>query len=497
MRNRTRTMSAVAVVLGAAMTGAVALSASAAESGGTAGATGTGASAKAQQIREDFNGDGYNDLAVGAPRNADSAGYVTVVYGSATGLDPATRTVIDQNTPGVPDTAEAGDRFGDSLTARDLDGDGITDLAVRSSTEQVDSPRGDGTVTLLWGAKGGLSGAGAALVDRDAGEQVYGLGTNLTGGDFDGDGHQDLLMHRGEGGYSVLRGPFTRDGKWAAEQKVNLTEGDSGVITVIAGDVTGDGADDLVVLESMEEMARPGDFFKGGKNGLQHSSTLPQGATGAIADFDKDGYGDLAYREVPEGVVENLPYDSGTVKIRYGSASGPSTRTATFTQATAGVPGANEDGDQFGGTLSAGDVNGDGYADLAVGVPYEAIGDRADAGSFVLLKGGSKGLTGTGAQAMSQDFAGVPGVAEAKDRFGGQLRLLDYGKDGKADLAVSAPDENDGNGAVWYFAGAATGLTTDGVRSFAPGDVGSPAAAAGFGTTFGGSVFAPLSGQND
>ncbi|MGH3309937.1 MAG: FG-GAP-like repeat-containing protein [Streptomyces sp.] len=495
-------MSAVAVALGAAVAGTLACSAGAAEpgdtgSGGERPAQARSAAAQAQQIREDFNGDGYNDLAVGAPGNADFTGYLSIVYGSASGLDPATRTVIDQNTPGVPDTAEPGDYFGDTLAARDLDGDGITDLAVLSRGETTEAPRGEGSVTLLWGAKAGLSGKDAALLRPGQGEQVFGLGSNLTGGDFNGDGDQDLLMWRGgDGGHSVLRGPFTRTGTWAGEQKVELTQGDSEVMSVVAGDVTGDGADDLAVLESMEEMARPGDFFTGGKNGLRHSSTLPHGATGAIGDFDKDGYGDLAYRAVPGGVVENLPYDSGTVKVRYGTASGPGQRTATFTQATPGVPGANEKADQFGGTLAAGDVTGDGYADLAAGVPFEAIGDKKEAGSFVLLKGGAKGLTGTGAQAMSQDFAAVPGVAEASDRFGGAVRLLDFGKDAKADLAVSAPGENEKNGAAWYFPGGAKGLTTSGVRSFAPGDVGAPAAAAGFGRTFGGSVYAPLWGQD-
>ncbi|OEV25562.1 hypothetical protein AN219_25635, partial [Streptomyces nanshensis] len=63
-------------------------------------------------------------------------------------------------------------------------------------------------------------------------------------------------------------------------------------------------------------------------------------------------------------------------------------RTSTLTQNSPGVPGVNEEGDEFGKALAAGDVNGDGYADIAVGVPGEDIGSGAsgkDAGAVVQL----------------------------------------------------------------------------------------------------------------
>ncbi|MGW7518734.1 FG-GAP-like repeat-containing protein [Streptomyces sp. NPDC054796] len=491
-RTQRRTRSAAAVGLAAALTGGFALTALTA---GTAGAAAPGAQA-AQQVREDFNGDGYQDLAIGAPGTYgqdSSAGYVAVVYGSPTGLDPATRTVLGQDSPGVPGAAERGDLFGHRLVARDLDGDGLTDLAVSSPGESRANPVGAGSATVLWGARSGLSGQGSVVVDPGE-DETYGVGDDLTGGDFDGDGAQDLLMFRGDArGYTVLRGPFTRAGAPASEEAVELTTGDSYVLSLAAGDVTGDGADDLFVLQSFEEMGRGTRFFAGGDDGLTARGTLlPSAATGAVGDFDKDGFGDYAYRQVPGGVVENLPYDSGTVKVLYGTASGPGTRTATFTQATAGVPGTSEANDQFGATLSAGDVNGDGYDDLAAGVPFEAIGTKKAAGSTVLLRGAKAGLTGTGAQAFHQDSAGVGGVAEAGDRFGGAVRLLDSSGDGKAGLAVSAPGENGGNGAVWSLRGASGGLTATGSRAFGPGALGAPATTARFGASFAGPAYAPL-----
>ncbi|MEV6664174.1 integrin alpha [Streptomyces nigra] len=92
----------VALAVVAAATGAATLPAAHAAAGGDASA-GAG-------IRADFNGDGYADLAVAAPDatvdGKTGAGYVAVVYGSATGLKPASKQVISQNTPGVTDSAE-------------------------------------------------------------------------------------------------------------------------------------------------------------------------------------------------------------------------------------------------------------------------------------------------------------------------------------------------------------------------------------------------------
>ncbi len=209
------------------------------------------------------------------------------------------------------------------------------------------------------------------------------------------------------------------------------------------------------------------------------TTSTPLAATysGAIADVDKDGYGDLIVRDIGDN-YEDMPYQKGTILVRYGTPAGPSaTRTAKITQDTAGVPGVGEEGDEFGSSISAGDVNGDGYADVAVGIPGEDIDAVADAGSTVLLKGSRTGLTGTGAQAFHQSTTGVPGVSEKNDKFGAQVLLSDTNKDGKADLTATAPTE-DGtyadSGAAWYLRGAASGLTVTGITSYSLRSLGLP-----------------------
>ncbi|MET7638748.1 FG-GAP-like repeat-containing protein [Streptomyces sp. NPDC005438] len=476
MRNRTK--GAVAAGLALTVAGAVAVTAGAATSDGTDGPSRGKA---AEKVKEDFNGDGYEDLAIAAPQVDDDAkGYVAVVYGSAKGLNLSTRSVIPMDAVDMPEVEKG--RFADKLAAADLDGDGVTDLAV-----QVQGA-GKDRMVALWGAKGeggGLSASRSAVL-HDA--------ERMATGDFNGDGQQDLFVteYMKDEEATLLQGPFTREGKPAKEQALDIRAGDDDAVGVTAGDINGDGADDVYVSRSMEESSRVGVLLTGGKDGLTKTDWEgPLSLPATIGDFDGDGYGDLAYREVPDGIVEGPWTDSGTVKVRYGGKDGFSDRTATFTQATPGVPGANEEGDVFGATLSAGDVDGDGRDDLAVGVPGEAIGTLKHAGSTVLLKGSADGLTGTGAQAFSQDSPGVPGVAEAGDKFGGNLRLLDFDNDGKADLADSAPGENESNGAVWAFPGTSSGLGVDKGISFAPGDLGAPADQALFGHNFNGSVEDP------
>ncbi|WP_367042940.1 FG-GAP-like repeat-containing protein [Streptomyces sp. Je 1-332] len=423
----------------------------------------------------DFNHDGYADLAVSAPRGAvngtSGAGYVSIVYGSASGADTAHAKQVDRTTAGVPGDPEQDGGFGANTEAADLDGDGYTDLTVNNG-------KGD---AVLWGSANGLTQGGEL-----PGEYV----NDLKSGDFNGDGKADLVANSSST-LEVRYGPFTRDGKPASTTSVDNQ--DDGPQDLMVGDVTGDGADDLVTSHGFEEMQHSSRLWKGSEDGLAKTSTQTKKFTtnGVIADVNKDGYGDLVAREVDE-VSEVQAYDAGAIRVVYGSKTGFSTRTAKIDQDTAGVPGVGEEGeinspdkgDQFGYSVTAGDVTGDGYQDIVVGVPGENLDTVEDAGAVVLLKGGANGLTGTGAQAFNQTTANVPGVSEKDDAFGTAVQLTDVNKDGRADLTVGTPQE-DGttkdSGAAWLLRGAGAGLTTTGITSFSPSSLGTPEAGALFG----------------
>ncbi|MFY1672498.1 hypothetical protein ACN27G_21430 [Plantactinospora sp. WMMB334] len=179
------------------------------------------------------------------------------------------------------------------------------------------------------------------------------------------------------------------------------------------------------------------------------------GAAVVTADFNKDGYADVAVG-APGDTIGGVA--SGTVSVFPGSASGPGAGVR-LTQTNLNNA-ANEAGDQFGATLAAGDFNKDGYPDLAVGIPGEAIG-TIKAGALGVFYGKAAGLT-TGTWYDQEDNGGSN---EAGDQFGTALAAGDFNRDGFADLAVGLPNEGpDGSsvrgGDVAVFKGAAGGIAS-------------------------------------
>ncbi|MDX3520529.1 FG-GAP-like repeat-containing protein [Streptomyces scabiei] len=428
----------------------------------------------------DFNGDGFADLVVNAPRaaiaGAESAGYVSVLYGSAAGADTAHPQTISRTTSWLPEEVKKGIAFGNSTAARDLDGDGYTDLAVGAFNDAD---------AILWGSANGLSSATA----------FAGRVSRAVDGDFDGDGQGDLVT-TGEGGLRIQLGPFTRAGVPARISSIEIDEYDE-IWEITVGDMDGDGKDDLITTGGFEEKSYQAQWRKGTSTGVTQAARSTGYFTlgGVVADVNLDGYGDYISREVGH-ISEERSNEAGNVRVVYGSANGPSTRTTKITQDTKGVPGVSEDdddhfddvgGDQFGSSVAAGDVTGDGYPDIAVGVPGEDIGSVRDAGAVVLLKGGTAGLTGIGAQAFDQSGPEVPGVAETGDQFGAAVCLLDVNSNNRADLAAGAPTE-DGtykdSGAAWLFRGSKNGLITTNIASFGPAALKAPEKEALFGRGF-------------
>ncbi|WP_069762857.1 FG-GAP and VCBS repeat-containing protein [Streptomyces sp. LUP47B] len=441
--------------------------------GGIPALAGTAAAAAPKSVHDvvdDFNGDGYKDLAVGAPiatvGGKQGAGYVTVMYGGPHGLTKDHRTIISRSTSGIPGDPAAGENFGYQLSTGDLDGDRRTDLIIGQASSTRDA-------VVVWGGQGGLSG----------GVSVPAATTQA--GDFDGDGKQDLVLFRGGRApgddplgteATVWRGPVSRAGKPAATQDFGSTKVEPyDVMYAAAGDVNGDGRDDLALTVYLGDGGIGSQFYLANPSGGAFTFAAAPEGSGQVAfgDVNGDGF---------EDVVRGVPNDS-TVTVALGSAAGlkPASTWKSYSQDTEGVPGATEEEDRFGDAVAAGDVNGDGYADVAVGAPGEALGDKGGAGMVNVLYGSHDGLTGNAAQGFTQDTDGVPGAAESSDNFGGSVSLLDINGNGYADLAAAAPRENSGDGAVWSLRGRPTGIVTDAAFTFGPVTIGAPSAKAWFG----------------
>ena len=158
-------------------------------------------------------------------------------------------------------------------------------------------------------------------------------------------------------------------------------------------------------------------------SGRASTGTLPS----VRMDFNGDGLGDLAIG-VPNEAVGTVT-NAGAVNVIYGSTGGLSA-TATpdqfWTQNTPNVAGVADVDDAFGKALAAGDFNGDGVADLAIGVPFEDIAGLDGAGAVNVIYGSAGGLSATATpdQFWSQDSANVNDACEFDDEFGAAVAAV-------------------------------------------------------------------------
>jgi|CXWL01.1.fsa_nt_gi hypothetical protein len=242
------------------------------------------------------------------------------------------------------------------------------------------------------------------------------LGTALAAGDFDHDGHADLAI--GIPGETVG------------------ASGDAGLVSIVYG-VDGGLAAGLVESFDADDFAALG---FAAENGDRFGSALASG------DFDDDGYHDLAIA-APQKLVTRADLSThaaaGVVFVLYGSPSGLAVAgQQVWHQGRNGLAGVAELDDRLGEALAAGDVDGDGRDDLAIGAPFEDVGAVVDAGGVNLLYGAAGGLTATSHVNLvwTQDTFGLS-IGD-DDQFGSVLALGDFAADGAADLAIGAPDED-------------------------------------------------------
>ncbi|UUU42226.1 FG-GAP-like repeat-containing protein [Streptomyces sp. NBC_00162] len=469
-------------------TALAALTVAAVAGGGLLLPAGTAAAADAPAPKGDFNGDGFADVVVGAPNakvgEVKAAGQVVVLYGSAGGVTASKRQLLSQESPGIPDAAEAYEGFGGVSAAGDFDGDGFCDLAVTAHHEN----EGAGLLTVVWGSKGGLTD-GVTLEDPDklASPGIQNRrtwGGKLAVGDFDGDGKDELVVAASTNATAnstlyTFRN-IARSGRQAAPVKTplgfRLTHDLEGLAS---GDVDGDGRDDLVLAGAVSGLNH---YVPGSPTGLLPGAAKALGAGDeqAVGDINGDGYGDVVIGNRSAG-------KGGQILVAYGSAAGPSATPAVIDQNTPGVPGASEQGDDFGVSLALGDIDGDGYQDLAVGSYGESLDPVSLAGGVHVFRGSASGLvTGTGVQAVNRTSPGVPGDARQAEQFGIAVTLTDANKDGKADLIVGSGDADGGNsGSVTYLPSNGAKVAAPGSRLVLPGEAGLAATAGlGFGSRF-------------
>jgi hypothetical protein len=436
------------IILLVAMTVAGTLAASAPAVAGTGGSRPQG---KASNTA-DFNGDGFADLAVGIPSEdvgtVDDAGAVQVLYGSDAGIQATSPDdqFWNQDSSKVKGAAQTGDEFGTSVASGDFNGDGFTDLAVGIPFEDVGTVADAGSIEVLYGSVSGLQATSPD--DQSWNQESPGVkgssetddhfGTSLVTGDFNADGWADL----------AIGSPLDEPG--------GIT--DAGEASVLYGTAAGLQAtapeDQLWHQDSPDviDTADVDDEF---------------GGSLAAADFNGDGFDDLAIGVPLEDVGGKT--DAGAVNVLYGSSAGlqaSSPDDQFWHQDSTGVQGSPGKDDEFGGSLAAADFNGDGFDDLAIGVPKETVSGKDNAGAAAVLYGSAMQLQADAPddQLWNRDSDDVTASAEAFDKFGIALATWDFNGDGFADLGVGVSrDDVDSNsikgaGSISVLYGSAGGL---------------------------------------
>ena len=408
----------------------------------------------------DVNGDGYADLIVGAyqyDNGQTDEGRVFVYHGSATGLSSVPTWTAESD--------QASASFGwSSATAGDMNGDGFDDVMVGAF--QFDGGQNDeGRVFGYYGSGSGLSSLPAWVTECNQSGAWFGVSVSPAG-DVNGDGFADVIV-----GASLFDNGQIDEGRaFAIHGSAEVPfiawsdEGDQpsaafGWSVATAGDVNGDGFADVIVgaylYDNIESQEGRSDVYYGSANGLSQgvpdwtgegdqASAAFGYAVGTAGDVNGDGFSDVIVGAI---FHDNGEENEGRAYVYHGEASSL-TRDPIWTGERDQIFA------EYGESVaSAGDVNGDGYADVIIGAPNYENGEVGEGLAFV-YHGGAAGLVHLPAWSAESNQAGTWygwSVASAGDMNG----------DGYSDILVGAPFYDNGQsneGRAYLYLGGAAGL---------------------------------------
>ena len=455
----------------------------------------------------DINGDGIADVIIGAanadPGGRDKAGEAYVIYGSASMPDTVT---IDLNVTQANVTIYgnvSGDCSGRSVSSGDVNGDGIDDVIIGASYAAPGGRVNAGAAYVIYGNASMPDTVTIDLNATQANVTIYGnasgdeLGHSVSSGDINNDGIADVIIGAvlaDPGGRNLAGEAYVIYGSASMPDTIDLSVTPANVtiygnaadnrlgVSVSSGDINGDGIADVIIGAPWADPPPGGRGNAGAAYVIYGSASMPDTVTidlsvtpanvtiYGVNAWDWVGYsvssGDVNGDDIADVITGAIYADpggrgeAGEAYVIYGSASMPDTVTIDLSDTAANVTiYGNVSGDQLGYSVSSGDVNGDGIADVIIGAYAADPGGRDLAGeAYVIYGSASMPDTVTIDLNVTQANVTIYGNVSG-DHLGSSVSSGDINNDGIADVIIGASTSDPGGrgdaGAAYVICDAA------------------------------------------